>query len=164
MKPPVDNRALRSYPPFIMLKEALSQDLVTVGLSVRNKQEVIDALLDMLCSTGKVKDRRQALQDILANEQRMSTGLEQGIAIPHAKTDAVDEMIACVAVSDRKIDFESIDHKPAHIFIMTLSPKGQTGPHMKFLAEVSRLLKDKKAREKVVAARDSAELFELLTG
>ncbi|TVQ40573.1 MAG: PTS sugar transporter subunit IIA [Spirochaetaceae bacterium] len=146
-----------------MLKEVLTQELVSVGLSARTKEDVINALLDMLCTTGKVKDRATALQDILANEERMSTGLEQGIAIPHAKTEAVEEMVACVAVTEHRIDFESVDHKPAHIFIMTLSPKGQTGPHMKFLAEVSRLLKDKKMRRNVVEAGDSAELYALLT-
>ena len=145
-----------------MLKEVLTQDLVAVGLPARTKEEVINTLLDMLCTTGKVKDRQKALADILANEARMSTGLEQGIAIPHAKTDAVDELVACVAVTSHKIDFESIDHKPARIFIMTLSPIGQTGPHVKFLAEVSRLLKDKKVRQKVLEAADSAELLQML--
>ena len=146
-----------------MLKEVLTQELVSVGLSARTKEDVINALLDMLCTTGKVKDRARALQDILANEERMSTGLEQGIAIPHAKTEAVEEMVACVAITEHRIDFESVDHKPANIFIMTLSPRGQTGPHMKFLAEVSRLLKDKKMRRSVVEAGDSAELYALLT-
>lgn len=155
---------MRLYAPAIMLREALTQDLVAVGLPGRTKSEVIETLLQMLCSSGKIKDRERALADILANEARMSTGLEQGIAIPHAKTDAVDQLVACVAVTANKIDFESIDHKPAQIFIMTLSPRDNTGPHVQFLAEVSRLLKNKKARQRVLDARDSAELYSVLTG
>ena len=147
-----------------MLREALTQELVAVGLPGRTKNDVIETLLDLLCTTGKIRDRERALADILANEARMSTGLEQGIAIPHAKTGAVDELVACVAVTANKIDFESIDHKPARIFIMTLSPPGDTGPHVQFLAEVSRLLKNKKARQKVLEARDASELYSLLTG
>ncbi len=142
----------------------MTQELVAVGLPGRTKNDVIETLLDLLCTTGKIKDRERALADILANEARMSTGLEQGIAIPHAKTGAVDELVACVAVTANKIDFESIDHKPARIFIMTLSPPGDTGPHVQFLAEVSRLLKNKKARQKVLEARDASELYSLLTG
>ncbi len=145
-----------------MLSEVLTEDLVTTGLQARTKNDVIVAMLDTLCTTGKVRDRDAALQALMDNEARMSTGMEHGIAIPHAKTDAVDELLACVAVTKKKIDFESLDRKPARIFIMTLSPKGRTGPHIRFLAEVSQLLKDEKKRKQVLAARSSADLLAAL--
>lgn len=146
-----------------MLAEVLTEDLVDTGLSARNKNDVIVAMLDMLCSTGKVRDRDAALQALMDNESRMSTGMEHGIAIPHAKTDAVDELLACVAITRKKIDFESLDRKPARIFIMTLSPKGRTGPHIRFLAEVSQLLKDDKKRKQVLGAKNSKDLLAILT-
>ncbi len=145
-----------------MLSEVLTEDLVTTGLQARTKNDVIVSMLDMLCTTGKVRDRDAALQALMDNEARMSTGMEHGIAIPHAKTDAVDELLACVAVTKKKIDFESLDRKPARIFIMTLSPKGRTGPHIRFLAEVSQLLKDEKKRKQVLSARNSRDLLSAL--
>ena len=145
-----------------MLSEVLTEDLVTTGLQARTKNDVIVSMLDMLCTTGKVRDRDAALQALMDNEARMSTGMEHGIAIPHAKTDAVDELLACVAVNKKKIDFESLDRKPARIFIMTLSPKGRTGPHIRFLAEVSQLLKDEKKRKQVLSARNSRDLLSAL--
>lgn len=146
-----------------MLSELLTEDLVNPSLAATSKNEVILNMLDMLCSTGKVLDRDAALQAIMDNEARMSTGMEHGIAIPHAKTDAVKELLAGVAVTRKKVDFESLDRKPARIFIMTLSPKGRTGPHIRFLAEVSQLLKDEKRRKQVLAAKNAKDLLSVLT-
>ncbi len=146
-----------------MLKETLTIDLVTTDLPGRDKNDVIKSLLDLICRSGRVKDPEQALRDVIEHEEGMSTGMENGIAIPHAKTDAVDELVACVGVTKRKIDFENLDRKPSQIFIMTLSPRGGTGPHVQFLAEISKLLKDAKMRKRIVKAKSDRELLDILT-
>lgn len=146
-----------------MLKETLTTDLVTTDLPGSDKDQIIRSLMDLICKSGKVKDRDLALDDVLAHETSMSTGMEHGIAIPHAKSDAVDELVACVGICRRKIDFESLDRKPAQIFVMTLSPRDGTGPHVQFLAEISRLLKDAKLRKKLLKAKSDEELLALLT-
>ena len=146
-----------------MLKESLSIDLVTTQLAGRNKHEVIEALMELICKSGKIIDREQALRDVLDHEAGMSTGMENGIAIPHAKTDAVDELVACVGITRRKIDFENLDRKPSQIFIMTLSPKSGTGPHVQFLAEISRLLTDAKTRKAMIKAKSDEDLLHVLT-
>lgn len=146
-----------------MLKETLTLDLVTTDLPGKDKNEIIRSLMDLICKSGKIKDPAMALDDVLAHETGMSTGMEQGIAIPHAKSDSVDELVACVGISKRKIDFESLDRKPAQIFVMTLSPRDGTGPHVQFLAEISRLLKDARLRKQLLKAQDNAELLKILT-
>jgi nitrogen PTS system EIIA component len=146
-----------------MLKETLTIDLVTVDLQGRDKPSVMRSLLDMLCRTGKVKDSALALKDLLDHEAEMSTGMENGIAVPHVKTDAVDELLACVGISQKKIDFESLDRQPSRIFIMTLSPKGAGGPHARFLGDIARILGDAKMRKKIIKAKSDADLLELLT-
>lgn len=147
----------------MMLKETLTIDLVTTDLPGRDKNEVIKSLLDLICKSGRVKDPERALRDVIEHEEGMSTGMENGIAIPHAKTDAVDELVACIGVTKRKIDFENLDRKPSQIFIMTLSPRGGTGPHVQFLAEISKLLKDAKMRKRIVKAKNDRELLDILT-
>lgn len=147
-----------------MLREVLTRELVVCDLQVTSGIEVIDALLDMLCRTGKVRDKSQAREDVLANERRSSTGMQHGVAIPHAKTTAVESLIAGVAVTKNPIDFDSLDGKPCRIFIMTLSPIDQTGPHMRFLADVGRLLKSKRNRTALLAASNEEELLQALTG
>lgn len=146
-----------------MLKEVLSEEVVAPGLSARTMEEVIHALLDMLCATGKVRDREEALRSVLANERKTSTGMQHGIAIPHAKTDTVDELVAAVAVTREGVDVRALDGKPARIFIMTLSPRDQTGPHVRFLSEFGRLLKSKSMRNRVLAAGSKAALLEVFT-
>jgi len=147
-----------------MLKEVLSINQVTVDLHGRDKREIINSMLDLLCKSGKVKDRDLALRDLLDHEGIMSTGMENGIAIPHAKSDVVDELIAAVGISKRKIDFECLDRKPAQIFVMTLSPKASGDPHVRFLAEIGRLLRDKQLRKKLLEVRTDADLLQTLVG
>ena len=120
-------------------------------------------MMDLVCKTGNVKDRDLALRDVMEHEAGMSTGMEDGIAIPHAKTAAVDELVACVGVTKRKIDFENLDRKPSRIFIMTLSPPDGTGPHVQFLAEISRLLTDATTRKHILKAKSDEELLQILT-
>ncbi len=147
-----------------MLRDVLSETLVRCDLDVSDAIGVIDALLDLICTTGKVRDREIARQDVLANERRSSTGMQHGVAIPHAKTTAVDHLLAAVAVTRNPIDFDSLDGKPCRIFVMTLSPIDQVGPHMRFLAEIGRLLKDRHIRDAVRTAGTPAELLAAFVG
>lgn len=145
-----------------MLKDILSPEVISCDLPGKDKNEVIGHLMQLLCRSGKVRNPALALADVLAHEKLMSTGMEHGIAIPHAKTEAVDELLACVGISQRKIDFESLDRKPARIFIMTLSPKTDMGPHVRFLAEISRLLRDKAVCKRLLAAQSPEEVLSIL--
>lgn len=120
-------------------------------------------LVELIKKSGKVRDPELALEDVLSHERENSTGMENGIAIPHAKTDAVDELVACVGITSSGVEFECLDRKPARIFVMTLSPKDGTGPHVRFLAEVARLLKEKKVRKRVLAAKTNEELYTVIT-
>ncbi len=143
-----------------MLANVLSEETVVPDLDADRMDTVMESLLEMLCRTGKVSDREQARQDLEANTRRMSVGMEHGIAIPHAKTDAVQELIACVAVTRNALDIESVDGRPARIFIMTLSPKSASGPHIQFLSEIGKLLKHRAKRQAVLDARTRADLLQ----
>ena len=144
------------------LSKVLNKNVICTDLPGRSKDEVIQALLDVAMTTGKIKDRDAALESILERENKMSTGIQAGIAIPHGKTDAVDELVACVAIKREGVDFDSLDGKPSRIFIMTLSPANRVGPHVQFLAEISRLLKQKEAREQMLSVESVDELLHLI--
>ena len=144
------------------LKKILKKEVICTDLPGTSKEEVIAAMLEMLVKTGKVKNKAAALASILDREKKMSTGIQVGIAIPHGKTDAVDELLACVAVKKEGVDFESMDGKPSRIFIMTLSPLNKIGPHVQFLAEISKLLRHEDAREKILSAGSANEILDLI--
>jgi fructose-specific phosphotransferase system IIA component len=144
------------------LKRILNRNVIQLDLPGSSKQEVIESLLDILMKTGKVKDKAAALNALLDREKKMSTGIQFGVAIPHAKTDAVDELLACVAIKKEGVDFAALDELDSKIFIMTLSPEKRTGPHVQFLAEMSRVLQNKDVREKMLHSESEEALLQLI--
>jgi PTS system nitrogen regulatory IIA component len=146
------------------LSTILSIETVKTGLASLDKQGIIDELIAILYDAGAIKDIQSAKTAVMDRESRLSTGMKYGIAIPHGKTPTVDRLVACVGVSNSPIAFDSLDGEPSRIFIMTLSPPEKTGPHLQFLAEVSQLFKDEVRRERVLAAKTSTELLELVAG
>jgi PTS system nitrogen regulatory IIA component len=150
--------------PEMNLKKVLTPETVWVDLKGGSKQGVIEEMISRLGAAGKIEDSEAALSAVLERESKMSTGMQNSVAIPHGKTDAVEELVAAVGLHKAGVDFESMDGEPSHIFIMTLSPTQRTGPHIQFLAEVSRLLSKADEREKLLAATTHAEIYEILTG
>lgn len=146
------------------LKKVLAPDAVWVDLKSGTKQEIIEEIIDRLVAAGKVSDREGVLKAVLDREAKMSTGMQNGVAIPHGKTDAVNGLVAAVGIQKAGVDFDSMDGKPSTIFIFTLSSAHRAGPHMQFLAEVSRLVSQPAEREKLLAAKTHAEVYEQLTG
>lgn len=144
------------------LMTVLTNDSIALHLKGATKDEIIDELIDVAMKSGRVRDRAEAKASVLERENRMSTGMKHGIAIPHGKTAAVTELVACVGVSDREVDFDALDHKGCRIFIMTLSPPEKTGPHLQFLAEVSLLFRSEEKRQAILNSKDAAELLEVL--
>lgn len=146
------------------LKKVLTPETVWVDLKADTKQGVIEEMIDRLCAAGKIQDRKAVLAAVLDRESKMSTGMQNGVAIPHGKSDAIKELVAAVGLQKNGVDFAAMDGEPSTIFIMTLSPVQRTGPHIQFLAEVSRLLSKANERERLLAATTHAEIYEILTG
>jgi fructose-specific phosphotransferase system IIA component len=144
------------------IKKVLNKDLVSLNLPGATKREIIEAMVDLAMKSGKITDRQTALNAVLEREEKMSTGIQYGVAIPHGKCDAVKELVACIGLKPEGVDFASLDGEPSRIFIMTISPLNRTGPHVQFLAEISRILKDEKSREAMLAAGSVPELLALL--
>jgi len=144
------------------LKTVLDTETIELHLKGSNKKEIINELLDILVRTGKIQDREAALNAIMDREEKMSTGMKHGIAIPHGKCDATKDLVACIGVSEKPVDFDSLDHQPCRIFIMTLSPVEKTGPHLQFLAEVSLLFKSSEKRDEILKSKTPEEILKIL--
>ncbi len=145
------------------LKTVLTTDTVNLHLKGTTKEAIIEELLDLLVSAGKVTDKAAAKACVMERERKMSTGMKHGIAIPHGKTDTVDNLVACLGVSENPVDFDSLDQEPCRIFIMTLSPVDKTGPHLQFLAEVSLLFKSAEKRQEILKSTDASDVIRILT-
>ena len=143
-----------------MLHEVLTESMLLPRLVADSPAQIIDRLLDRLCETGNVKDRDRALHDILDNEARMSTGMQHGIAIPHAKSEAVESLLAAVATTAHPLALP--DGTQAEIFILILSPREGAGPHVRFLAEIGRLLRNRSIRRALLEAATPADMRAIL--
>ena len=145
------------------LKSVLTADTISLNLKGSTKNEIINELLDILVAAGKIPNREAALSAILDREQKMSTGMKHGIAIPHGKSNTIDDLVACIGVSEKPVDFDSLDQEPCRIFIMTLSPVEKTGPHLQFLAEISLLFKSSEKRQEILNASSTDDVLRILS-
>jgi len=145
------------------LRTVLTTETVSLNLKGSTKPEIINEMLDILVAAEKITDREAAYKAILEREEKMSTGMKHGIAIPHGKSDTIEELVACIGISEKPVDFDSLDHEPCRIFIMTLSPGEKTGPHLQFLAEISLLFKSAEKRSEIIAAKTPEEALSILT-
>ncbi len=121
------------------LIDLISPEVVKIPLSGRNKPDIIRELLSLLEGAGKVLDSEAAYEALLAREALGSTGLENGIAVPHAKTEAVKDLTIAIGIAPEGIDFDSIDGKPSRLFFLMLAPPDKSGPHIEALAEIARV-------------------------
>jgi nitrogen PTS system EIIA component len=143
----------------------LCPDAVTGDLKAANKKELIEEMVALMVEAGAFEKKHKAkiIDVLMARESLGSTAIGQGIAIPHGKTDCVDKLVAGLGVSKKGLDFDALDGEPAYIFFILAAPIDSAGPHLKALARVSRLLKDKYFRESLKAAKDTKEILELVS-
>jgi mannitol/fructose-specific phosphotransferase system IIA component (Ntr-type) len=146
------------------LKKILSEDLVILHLQGITKPEIIGEMLDALCAAGRVRNRERAWQALMEREAKMSTGMQSGLALPHAKTDETDRLVAAIGLKREGVPFDSLDGQPSTIFVMTLSPLNRAGPHIQFLAEIGRLIHDASVRQRLLAAQTPQDALKALAG
>lgn len=128
----------------------LNEKCIEINLKARTKKEVLEELVELLVKAGEIEDKEEMVKVLLERERLGSTGIGEGIAIPHGKTKAVKKLVAAFGRSPSGIEFDSLDGKPAHIFFLLVAPHDSAGPHLKALARISRLLKDQDFREELM--------------
>ena len=143
----------------------LDERAVTTELKAhQNKEEAIRELVDLLVRAGSIKekDSHKLVQILMKRESLGSTGIGQGVAIPHGKSDCVTKLVAAFGVARTGVSFDSLDGEPVTLFFLLVAPEDSAGPHLKALARISRLLKDKHFRDSLRAARDEKTLLKIL--
>lgn len=144
------------------IQDILTGDLIIENLQATSKDGVVREFADLLAQAGKVRDGERLVRMLLEREAQCSTGIGDGVAIPHAKSDAFAEMVVAFGRSGPGVDFQSLDGKPAHLFFLLLSPDDRPGDHLKTLARISRLLRNPLLREQLMRSTERQELRRLL--
>lgn len=144
------------------ITELLTKDTVILDLQSTGKPEVIEELIEKLYEAGKITDKEAFKKDILARESQGSTGIGEGIAIPHAKSSAVKVPALVFGRSTSGVEYESLDGQPVHLFFMIAASEGANQQHLDTLARLASMLMDTSFREQLLAANSEEELLHII--
>lgn len=143
------------------LLDLIDEKIVKIPLVSDNKIDAIKELATILVDAGKLNDIDTAVEAILAREDLASTGLTDGIAIPHAKTEVVDSLTIAIGLSPTGIDFEALDDEPSTMFFLILAPPDQSGPHLQALTEIANVVRSKAFCRLLLASTSAQEVVEI---
>lgn len=146
-----------------MITNLLTLECINLNLKGQTKQEIIDEMVEILYQGGKLNDKEEYKKAILAREAQSSTGLEEGIAIPHAKTSAVKIPSIAFGLSKNGVDYESLDGEPSKLFFMIAAPANASDTHIEILSKLTTMLLDDEIREKLLEVKTEQEVIDILT-
>lgn len=141
--------------------DALPKEAILSDLKASDKKGIIEELVSPVAKLAGVNS--DDLVRVLMDRERLgSTGIGGGIGIPHGKLKDLDSLILGFGLSQKGIDFESLDHRPTHIFFLLVTPENSTGLHLKLLARISKLLKHEPFKEMLLNASDVEEIYSII--
>ena len=146
------------------LIDLITEKIVKIPLVSNDKPEVLRELVQILVDAGEISDFDAVLKSVHEREDKQSTGLEEGVAIPHCKSSAVSTLKVAIGVAPQGIDFDSIDKKPSKLFFLMLASPSQAGPHVEALAEIAKLVHSKAFCRALISAENAQEVVELFRG
>jgi fructose-specific phosphotransferase system IIA component len=146
------------------LIDMIVEKVIKTPLESKDKPDVLRELVQILKDAGEIEDFDMVLKDVQDREDKMSTGLEKGIAVPHAKTDAVSSLKLAIGIAPEGIDFDAMDKELSKLFFLLLAPPGQAGPHVEALSEIAKLAHSTSFCKALIHADNAREVVELMKG
>ena len=143
------------------ISDILTEDLIVTGLEGDSKDDIIEKMVDLVGTSPKVLDIDKVRKAIFERERIMSTGVGNGFAIPHGKTDAVSDIVAAFAVTEEEIDYDSLDEKPVRLVFLLVGKDNLVGPHIKLLSRISRLMNKEEFRKQLLTLETPKEILDL---
>jgi PTS system nitrogen regulatory IIA component len=146
------------------ITDILGEDSIIEELTSRDKKGVLEELISVLVKHGRLKDTdtEKSVQVLLERERLGSTGIGDGIAIPHGKLSQINSIICSFGRTRAGIDFQSIDEKPTYLFFLLLAPEDSASEHLQALARLSRLLKDEQLRKRLMEANTKKDIYRII--
>ncbi|TAN59476.1 PTS sugar transporter subunit IIA [bacterium] len=147
------------------IMDFLSKKAIAADLKSAKKEDVIKELVDVLLESEGLekKCRNKLVEQLMAREALGSTAIGQGVGIPHTKSECVNKLVASFGLSQKGVDFDSLDGENVYIFFLLIAPIDSAGPHLKALARISRLLKDKYFRDSLKECKDEKSILKIIS-
>lgn len=146
----------------MLLSNLMKEDLIIVDLHSRERMSAIKEMIDRLKEAGKIANGIDFLKVIAEREQLKTTGIGEGVAIPHARTNAVENLVIAFGRSREGIDFKSIDGQPVHLIFLLASPGHDASRYLNALAMICSLLRQKSFRESLIRAENAQEIIAII--
>ncbi len=146
----------------IKIASLLKEKYIYLDFNEKDKKKILTKMVDLVALSGKIKDKKAVLNALIKREKLGSTGIGNGVAIPHSKSERVTDFVLAFGRQSSGIDFGALDGEKTYLFFMLASPEANVGGHLKFLADISRLVKDKFIVERLKAAKDKKEIIKIL--
>lgn len=144
------------------LSEILKPQNIKVPLEAKTKSEAISELVNLLAANGEISDPKQVMEAVLDREATRTTGIGNGLAIPHGKCNGTDHLSMAIGRPSTPVDFQAIDGRPVTLIWLLTSPPDKTGPHIHALARISRLMTIEKFRQALAQAKTAQELYDAI--
>ncbi len=141
--------------------DLLKKETISIDLKSKNKRAVLNEIVAPIANKYKIQQDK-IVKVLLEREKLGSTGIGDGIGIPHGKLQDIESFILGLGISKQGVDFDSMDGKPAYIFFLLIAPLNSTGTHLRLLSKISKLLKNELFREKLINAVNSEEILSLI--
>jgi fructose PTS system EIIBC or EIIC component len=143
------------------ITDILNEKVIVTKLPGSTKTEILNAMIDLAATSERVNDKEKMRSAILEREKIMSTGVGSGFAIPHGKTDAVQDIVAAFAITEQPIDYQSLDDQPVRIVFLLVGKDNSVGPHIKLLSRISRLMNKEEFRKRLIDAESPSEILQI---
>ena len=143
----------------LTLRSLLDTPRIAVNLDAPTKPDVLHALADLAGTSDAVTDPELLLADIRAREALISTGVGEGIALPHARTRAVTQTVAAFATLAEPVDYDSLDGAPVRLVLLIAGPESERHHHVRLLSRVSRVLSDSETRDRLAASKTASDVL-----
>ena len=144
------------------LTDILSENRIKIPLANTEKEKIIEEMVGVIADSVKLENKAEILKAVLDREAVMSTGVGDEVAIPHGKTESLNEIIAALGITKDPIDFNSLDDKPVRLVWLLIGPQDKTGPHLKALSRISRLMHKKEFRERLIQTKTPKDAIEVI--
>lgn len=144
------------------ITEFLAPESVVSSLEATDKAGLVSELSELLQKRVPTLNREELSLILMDREHLSSTGIGEGVAIPHGKVSGLNSLVAAFGVSKPGVDFNSIDGKPTHLFFALLAPENSAGIHLKALARISRIFKSPAFRNSILEAKDSKAIYDII--
>ena len=146
------------------LIDLVVEKIIKIPLESVDKSDTLRELVQILKDSGEIDDFDAVLEAVVQREDKMSTGLQDGIAIPHGKTHAVKSLKCAIGIAPDGIDFDALDGQPSKLFFLLVAPPDQAGPHVEALSEIAKLSQSKAFCRALINSDNAKEVVELIKG